>query len=92
MQWVTIPLDPIAIIQAEFGEGQGPILLDDVECDGSENSLLQCSNRGIGSHNCGHHEDAGVVCQGNLLAYAEKALINSCIYLHAFNFCMPAYT
>ncbi|XP_023575408.1 HHIP-like protein 1 [Octodon degus] len=49
--------------RAEFGEGRAlPILLDDVRCTGSERTLLQCTHAGVGSHNCGHEEDAGVVC------------------------------
>lgn len=49
--------------RAEFGEGRGlPILLDDVRCTGSERNLLECAHAGLGSHNCGHQEDAGVVC------------------------------
>ncbi|XP_054989105.1 HHIP-like protein 1 [Sorex araneus] len=49
--------------RAEFGEGRAlPILLDDVRCTGAEASLLDCSHRGVGRHNCGHQEDAGVVC------------------------------
>nr|XP_054755386.1 deleted in malignant brain tumors 1 protein-like isoform X12 [Lytechinus pictus] len=47
---------------AHFGQGSGDILLDDVSCDGDETSLLECSNNGIGVHNCGHYEDAGVTC------------------------------
>uniref|UniRef100_F7AJ37 Soluble scavenger receptor cysteine-rich domain-containing protein SSC5D n=1 Tax=Ornithorhynchus anatinus TaxID=9258 RepID=F7AJ37_ORNAN len=49
--------------RAEFGEGQAlPILLDDVQCNGQEESLLDCNHLGIGKHNCAHDEDAGVVC------------------------------
>ncbi|XP_072424140.1 HHIP-like protein 1 [Chiloscyllium punctatum] len=48
--------------RAEFGRGSGPILLDDVECDGSEKNLLQCHHSEIGETNCSHHEDAGVMC------------------------------
>ena len=53
-----------ATSSAYFGQGEGPIWLDDVSCTGSESELTQCSHRTMGSHNCGHHEDAGIICGG----------------------------
>ncbi|XP_075399999.1 neurotrypsin isoform X2 [Tenrec ecaudatus] len=48
--------------QAYFGEGSGPVLLDEVRCTGNELSIEQCPKSSWGEHNCGHKEDAGVSC------------------------------
>ncbi|NXH11564.1 DMBT1 protein, partial [Bucco capensis] len=47
---------------AFFGEGSGRIWLDDVQCQGTEESLLQCPAAPWGVTNCQHREDAAVVC------------------------------
>ena len=47
---------------ARYGEGTGPILLDQVMCTGNETSLFDCPQNPIGQHNCFHSEDAGVTC------------------------------
>ena len=53
------------MLGGKFGEGSGPILLDDVKCMGEEANLLSCPQlpSGVG-HNCRHSEDAAVRCGG----------------------------
>lgn len=49
---------------AYFGEGEGVIWLGDVSCLGNESSLLHCKHLNSSTIDCGHYEDAGVVCSG----------------------------
>ena len=55
-----------ALLNAYFGQGGGQIVLDDVQCTGSENKLLACSSAPLlrVSSNCDHSDDAGVRCEG----------------------------
>ena len=65
-------------IQA-YGGGTGTILLDDVGCTGNESRLWQCTNLGIGVHNCVHSEDAGVTCTA--VCKFRFLLISSCLFV-----------
>ena len=62
------PSGATAVSFAQFGQGTGPILLDDLQCSGSETRIINCPryiSQGIGTYDgCynGHGEDAGVRC------------------------------
>ena len=59
-----MPAGAVAFRSAAFGPGTGPILLDNVDCSGSEDSLINCSHSSFVRCSSGHSEDAGVRCQG----------------------------
>ncbi|XP_066296405.1 deleted in malignant brain tumors 1 protein-like isoform X1 [Branchiostoma lanceolatum] len=59
---------------AHFGQGTGPIYMDDLDCTGAETSLFDCLYGGWASHNCGHHEDVSVVClTSTAMSYTSAA-------------------
>ena len=47
---------------AYYGQGSGPIWIDDVACSGGESHIYNCRHRGWGNNDCTHSEDASVQC------------------------------
>ena len=55
-------IDAQAYTSAFFGEGYGPVLLDYMNCNGDEASLLICEH--VSTTQCEHSSDSGVECIG----------------------------
>lgn len=58
-----------------FPPGRGPVYLDELNCTGKEENLWACPDA-QDEPDCGHKEDAGVVCSGqsstNIFIHTEK--------------------
>uniref|UniRef100_H3ATL0 Soluble scavenger receptor cysteine-rich domain-containing protein SSC5D n=1 Tax=Latimeria chalumnae TaxID=7897 RepID=H3ATL0_LATCH len=71
---------------ARFGQGPGRIWLDDVACTAAAASIFDCKASLWGSHNCGHGEDAGVVCSGKFYIHYDWCVVyysydyKQCVY------------
>jgi len=65
-----------AFANAYFGEGNGSIFLDNVQCSPNNTDILQCHSNPIGSHNCTHSNDAGVRCEGKQQELIYTTILN----------------
>ena len=76
---------PKAIQRSLYGVGEGPILLDNLHCNGDEESLKDCSHDGVGVFSCSHYEIASVVCLNgecctDIVTFEHVFIIN-CLWL-----------
>ena len=61
----------LAFRGARFGQGVGPIFLDQLACRVDDQSVLGCASlRGV--HMCDHTQDAGVRCIGKYCTIAIR--------------------
>ena len=67
--------------RAHFGQGTGRIVLDNVQCAGTEHDLMECSHNEVFDHNCDHGEDAGVACT------SEQFCFKSSLFKDMYNCC-----
>ena len=99
-RWDSLQTGARAFSRAFFGRGSDPILLDQVNCTGTESRLADCPANSIGVHDCGHYEDAGVRCisgmlfklQGSLCIYRPPALhgwSSVCMHISSFSGNLP---
>ena len=65
-----------------YGRGSGEIWLDELNCNGTESTIDNCSHDGWGIHDCSHREDAGVECSnGNFYAHSTYVMVIHLLYI-----------
>ena len=50
---------------SHFEQAYGPIHLENVVCQGYEESIMFCDHSTVGVHDCTHNEDVGVLCDSD---------------------------
>jgi len=56
-----------------YGAGKGPILIDELRCNGQEKDISECkSSPWLSPTNCQHTEDASVECGNDLYALLTR--------------------
>ena len=69
--------DAVHFSSAHFGAGIGPIHMSNVDCNGRESNLIECSRSSTVNCTNGHSEDAGVRCQGNFIQCYCRSVLKS---------------
>jgi deleted-in-malignant-brain-tumors protein 1 len=54
----------VAYYGAHFGEGDGNVVIEDLQCNGYENHISKCASETWLSNGCDHSRDVGVDCYG----------------------------
>lgn len=66
----------VAYGNALFGQGTGPILIDDLACTSSDHNINDCAY--TSQHNCGHQNDASVICKGKVSTHIIRCFFLCC--------------
>ena len=52
-----------------YGYASGVVWLSQVDCEGNETNIAQCSFPGWGINNCYHYYDVNVICDSEFINY-----------------------
>jgi hypothetical protein len=68
-------LGAIALLKGLYVEVDAPLYIRDVNCNGSESTLLDCPYNTLTQTLCGPFSDAGIVCQGETAVH-DKLIVS----------------
>ena len=69
-------------LDSDYGNGSGPITLDNVVCTGGESNLLSCQHNPVYDHNCQHNEDVAVICGSKFYTVQCRLFMMTSCVLH----------
>ena len=64
-----------ASVLAGYNEANLPVLINDLNCTGSEESVWECPHNGIVGYSCYHRGDAAMACTGTSIAIFFSLLL-----------------
>ena len=80
---ISNPILAAQVVQGEFGPGSGPILLNRLDCDGTELSLHDCGGVLTTVNLCDHTEDVAISCEGKNIESPNSYLRSNALYKSA---------
>ena len=64
-----------------YTEGQLSFGITNLACNGSEEHILNCTHSNPVLYNCQSHNDAGLVCQGNIILHSYLGRVGWAQYI-----------
>lgn len=76
---------------AAYGQGTGPIYMNNLQCVGSEASLVDCRRIELSERTCTHSNDAGVSCLARTSKHSIICAIHTKVCMCSHAILMPHY-
>jgi len=72
-------------IDNTYGPGEGAIFMDNLVCNGPENSLADCSHNGWNVHDCYNTEAVAIECHGrSTIGKCTAQYHSQCVTMQAY--------
>lgn len=72
LYFFNISLDPTLYYNAKFGEGNGPVVWNNIACSGWESTIQSCSKQVYPSFTCPQQYTAGMTCKDSKCCFYKQ--------------------